>query len=362
MFYFLPESKRTKIVYHSALSPLLSRNDTKGFLSNLGAFSGELGITQEEIKRIEKYLVALNSPTFKQLSEKIFREAGFEVFHWAGGRDDLNDWLPMAGCYIKAVHNFIGYTKYKELQEQAKISNGIIQSGAPYSLILREPLRENAQLSVEIPSGSHIEQIRDPEWGMSSKVPNSETRTIHFDVHPELRQVQEYPNHIKAWGCAYVEYEQTQQKVSETPKVVEVPDDRWRGKFGYKKKIKVIEPVYQTVLVRKRGHLIFADQIVGNAGKEIPYFIQLCVQKAVPDFLKRVAVGPQIYLICGKNLADELIFFLLQNPDNYIDLLMGFIKKEMFPNVNKGILSPPFFPTKGIVFENYTNGQKITIP
>ena len=361
MFYFLPESKRSKIIVHPSLQPLLLRNDIKGFLSALGAFSGELRITQDEIRRIEKYLEALKSHIFKQLSERIFREAGFEVFHHAGDRPDLNDWNPNPKCYIRAVHNLIGHTRYAEFLGSSPQT--LDRSGAPYDLILKHAFEESHQIIARVPSTSTVNAITDRYLGIS---PIGLPDMTKVEIRPPERAEKVLPNYLKAWGCGKIIYGQESIKVGEIPKKVLTPYQGMLGsfsRFGLKERKTVMEPKYENRTVEKGLKMVPLNEIVGNTRREIPYFLQFCVQKYVPEaYTGRANTGPHIYLICGKSLADELVSFLLQNPDNYLDLLMGFIPKESFPNVNRGILSPPFYPTKGIVFENYTSGQQIIVP
>ena len=127
MFDFLAEGKRQILINHPSLGKILSSPETiDQFCANLHAFERDLcspereeriRFTDSEIERIEKYARSVFSDELKDLSHRIFSEAGFEVYHHAAWRQDLNDWVDIESCYVRAVHRLHGYTLHQKMLE-----------------------------------------------------------------------------------------------------------------------------------------------------------------------------------------------------------------------------------------------------
>lgn len=102
--------------------------------------------------------------------------------------------------------------------------------------------------------------------------------------------------------------------------------------------------------------------IVNTDDMRRAYLLQFFIQKFVPDGGGRGGGYPVVYVVASINLVEEIVSFLLRNPDLYIDLVREFLPKSLFPNVNRGILEAHSLPTKGLVLENYTSGERIIVP
>ena len=372
MFDFLNPKKRNILLEHPELGkPLLAGEiDKVTFIQNLRAFYADLcskglpeekRFTKEEIERIIREVEGKDTnQELKILAQRLFNEAGFEIFHWAGGRADLNDWIPDMQCYIRAVHKLHGFSHHKELLEDYNIHKSyVIDSGIPFNLILPNFTVEKFQIFVKAPHGSRIESFLDKNWGLIAS--GHETADV-FEINYYERRDSIFPNYIRCWLlCSEIEYDQQQKRVGMEKKEVIIPR-KWIGKLGFKKTILVDAPKFISQKVVKRARTLSLNTIVETNDSSPAYLLEFLIQKFVPDDSKRSGSVPKLRVIAGKNLVEETVSYLLRHPEQYYDFIRAFIPENKFPHVYKGILSPPFLPTKGIVFQNFTNGQKIVVP
>ena len=155
---------------------------------------------------------------------------------------------------------------------------------------------------------------------------------------------------------------ENEKKPVTVKKYVEVPRKGLAGKFGRKEQVLKDVVVYKDNWVLKGAKYIPLNIFVETADTSPAYLMQFLIQKSVPEGRgTRTGGYPIIGVIAGKELIEKTTSFLLRYPDLYYDVVRGFVPSSMFPKVNNGILSPPFLNTKGIVFQNYTNGIQISV-
>lgn len=105
------------------------------------------------------------------------------------------------------------------------------------------------------------------------------------------------------------------------------------------------------------------SSIVDTNERGFAYFAQFFVPKLLVN-PKRDNDRPThtaVQVIGSKELIQDVVSWLLNNPSTYIDLIRGFIPVKDFPNVNRGILSPPFLSVNGLVVDDYTNMVRINV-
>ena len=340
MFDFLAEGKRSIIINHPELGGILkSAHSVDLFAQNLSAFRSDLcsktldsrvRFSEEEIDRIEKYSRNFFSDELKDLSHRIFTEAGFEVYHQVAGREDLNDWVKLESCYVRALHKLHGYTSHQKMIELNNQVTFMADPGMPLRLLYPVPIQENFQIKVAPPTKAKVENIRHTSpnelfWIFRSQDP--------FDDPPYQTNspynryygwnTREFPNLLRCgFLCGRLEYDGTNIKTA---------------------KALPLKYIVQTEHMHRA------------------YLLQFFIQKFVPSGIGRSSGFPVVYVVASEKRVEDTVWYLLENPDLYCDFVRGFIPKSVFPNVNKGILDAPSLSTKGIVFENYTAGQSVKV-
>lgn len=81
----------------------------------------------------------------------VFKEAGFEVYHHAKGRADLNDWVINESCYVRAVHQLHGYTSHQKRLEDNDQFNFAVDPCVPLNLLYPGSVQEELQIKITPP-------------------------------------------------------------------------------------------------------------------------------------------------------------------------------------------------------------------
>ena len=110
------------------------------------------------------------------------------------------------------------------------------------------------------------------------------------------------------------------------------------------------------------GKILPLNQIALTNETGPAYLLQLFLPKIVRSRgFGRLGTYTVINMVASKDLVEEIASFLLEYPDLYVDLARKFLPANSFPNVNKHILNAPSLQSKGIIFDNFTTLQRITV-
>lgn len=274
-----------------------------------------------------------SSVQLRRISEDLFNKSGFEVFHHAGRRQDINDWVKVESCYIRAMHQLHGYSLHEKIVEADDKAAFANNPGIPLHLLYPGSVQENFQVKFTYPHTAVVEILPhsiDPGVFRSLFRNEDPFRRTPYDENSPYNRYHEFshqitfPNYIRcALLCGKIEYDEM-QKI-------------------------------------KSAKALPLEHIIRTHEKQRAYLLQFFIQKFVPDGIGRGGGYPMVYVVADKQLVEETALFLVENPDMYLDLIRGFIPKSTFPNVNRGILEAPSLATKGLVFDNYTSRERIVI-
>lgn len=402
MFDFLTPEKKNIILNHPELGkPYFAHPrqiDERLFIENLLAFQSTLcnpelpdrvRFNEIEIHRIILELQGIkqatpsNSNELKILAQRILNEAGFEVVVDGTVGVEHNDWLkPLSDkdagpdlieyCYIRAVHklhdyNHVALWNYHHRKgAPPNVSNQT--SAMPFKKIMPCIPNTKYQINVPIPRNSHIVPFNIC-FGMKYHVPNIEyTRPVMpyescneaFPTHSQLANYRTvYPNYISCWLLySKIDVQKKQFHAGWQPRTVKTPR-KYIGFLGFEKTEQVIEKTYGNFDIVKSFSYMPFNQIVDSNDNSPAYMLELVYQNSPKEYIGRgrLSTLPQIFLVCSKNLAETIIAYLLNHPDDYNALIREFIPASLFPGTNKLLDQKPLFKTKGVVLLNYAKGN-----
>jgi len=93
------------------------------------------------------------------------------------------------------------------------------------------------------------------------------------------------------------------------------------------------------------------SKLIETSNNEPAYFISMTLRADINDDNNRSGEPPKLNIICNRELATAINDFIFENPDRYMDFIRMVLPKEKFPNVRKGIVDKVMSPTK-IYFVN----------
>ena len=401
MFDFLTEKKRYYILNHPELGkPFISGNtiiNKKLLVENIKAFAPSICSVEqpENIRFTDKEIIKIieeienpqvthaqvNNTELRGIADRILKEAGFEIFHHAGEREDLNDWHGKES-YIRCVHNMrmdSDFTKYKEIIKENKESGlpfgdkkfEIYSTCIDFSLVAN--LIPGISQQIQVPKLSNVKidqlelytrfidtggQISHAEFGIFNNVssmnvpdeqPNKFVGRKHF-----------MPNFIRCW--LLIEPKEIKKTpIGTRPVKIEIKRKGLLGYFGFKKMVTMPETIYKTERVITRNtKVLLLKEIITTHDASIAYLMEFVIQADVPEGMrsKRRGMYPRMRIILSKKMAEIVLVYLLQNPEQYNELIKEILRNGNYKN-SLNIFQTQL-PTKGIIVENYTSGYKFT--
>lgn len=241
-----------------------------------------------------------------ELGQRVLEEGGFEVFVHAMHRPDLNDWVKNESCYVRALHN---------------IKFGPYYGGPTYASGIGMKRLVQSYLDMK------------PEHMLQISAPNARPYTIGEGK-------QRMP--IRVSLLAERIYDEQYDTGRKTTAHTEVPSPGFWGKLGMKTVQESQVPVLETRKTYTPARL--GDILDESRDRDgLAYVLTLSINKEIREGGPRPRAGhtPEISLIAGKALSEDLVSYALRNPGDYYDLIRAFIPEDRFPNVYRGILSPP---------------------
>jgi len=216
----------------------------------------------------------------KRLVDKIREKAGSMIYVWAGGRPEWNDWPNDKSKIGSGATNTIYYTR-------------AIQN-------IKNP-EENCERIDE--------SIRASLTGSLKNAPNASHSDLDFD--------------LASYGTLIGE-----KQIAYEPVIVRARGIR--GLFGGK------ETVYGQREVPGKPYKL--SELVNANSNEEASFVRASLRVHLTDNGGRRALHPSLTVIGNKQLTDEVISYLMQNPTQYLELAKQIFPREKFPNINTGIL------------------------
>ncbi len=266
----------------------------------------------------------------EELGKRVLREAGFEVYVYAHNRGDLNDWKKDDRNFVRAVHNL--NSEYFGRPDMA--------SYRMYSISM---IASNKKLIIPMLPGYEL-KFSEPDTRNTKNA--VKLNTIRHDPRPVLYYL---------LGKTEEENYYSGRKDREFR---EVPRQGFLGKFGMTQSEEFEVPITKT---KKLYTPVSIKTVLGTASFDEPaYLLQFIIDKPITEgsLSPRPANHPFISTVCGKGLAEDLISYVLYNPQEYYNLVRSFIPKSTFPNVNSKILSPPMTTNPSMDGKNY-NGVEL---
>lgn len=385
MFDFLNERKANVIWRHRVLMKLDKfPGDYVLFLENLEKFERDLCspisadgsrkrpdeiFTEEDIKQIKKYMHALlygGLEKLHALAQKILQQAGFELWHHAGGRPDYNDWMNSPEFYTRGIHNLREHF-YRSILENPGISQQ--QFVIPSSDVLLEPCSENFRVKINLPHHSRVEQITlKREYSNRGFFNTDPFRHVYGEesTSPRINYHAIYPFYSRCTiFCVNRRYTTQRVQVGTQRRKVKMPIKfLGLGRAGLKRSEETDTPIFNDKKILTGGEILPLNQITTTNETEPAYLLQLFLPKIVPDSAPgrgRVALYPTVNIVASKRLIEETASFLLEYPDLYIDLARFIFPAKMFPNIAKGIINAPSVASRGMIFDNFTDYSRTTI-
>ena len=387
MFDFLNENKRQILLHHPVLGRISpSQQAISSFIDNLSAFepdlcspSSENGqkpkemiFTKDEIERLKIYARNMFSQDMIRLDKRIFAESGFEIFYHGGDRQDLNDWIDDPDgnrVYVRGIHNLPPNYHNEMLERGTAQGSGILVQNLYPSKIGTKEL----QIQIKKPPHAIVEELNplirfDRCYSYYEIFADSDPAFVDegtYKINITIRRssAKEYPNYLRTQLlCKELNYEKVRVNLGTRPTEIKVPHPFF-GLIGIKKKKIEHIPQFQEKHILKNAKWMPLNNIITINDSNPAYLLQFFLPKVVKCDRSRLRVSgyPLVSVIISKNLLEEVVSFLLHNPDLYCDLVRGFLPKQLFPNINRGILNAPSLPTKGIIFDNFTNGSRIKV-
>ena len=387
MFDFLNESKRQFLLNHRVLGTIPSSQEAiSDFIDNLSAFESDLCsktdergamkppqmvFTKDEIERLKIYARDRFSQDITRLSKRILAESGFEIFYHGGDRQDLNDWVDDpdgSRIYVRGIHNLSPNYHREMLEKGTAQGSGIpVQNLYPSQIGTKE-----LQIQIKKPHHAIIEELNPLrrfncysyyEIFVAADPAFVDEGSYKINIAIRMSSAKEYPNYLRTQLlCKELIYEKVRVSLGTRPTKIKVPHPFF-GFIRIKRKKIEHQPQFGEKRVLKNAKWMPLNNIITINDPNPAYLLQFFLPKVVKcDIIRlRVSGYPLVSVILSKNLLEEIVSFLLHNPDLYCDLVRGFLPKQLFPHINMGILEAPSLPTKGIIFDNFTDGSRIKV-
>jgi hypothetical protein len=231
-----------------------------------------------------------------EIADKVLREAGFEVFVHAAGREDLNDWHPeKLNNYVRAVH------------------------------LLRHPSTSFTDSFPGIYAAIGGYACENPQFNV-----------VAYGLLPKEVTVQREVGK-KRWE---------KRKKSGLS-----------GLFGGEEDVLVPYTSVESV-IEYQGKQRLSD-LVETQDTSDAHFAELSIRARIEDRpSRRVGKFPVLNIIGSRNLIQEVVGYLSCNPKLYDEFIKSLLSKERFPRVNSGIVAKTR-PAEAIVFLDAARIQKI---
>jgi hypothetical protein len=389
MFDFLSDPKKQAIANHHVIGDIKkSPSNWEKFLEDLEAFrvdlcnkqdidgsikNPQLVFTDEDIKQIESYVKDIHSGAYVKicrLGDRILKEAGFEMCAHAAGREDCNDWN--ASRIYALITPRMQFTNTFYSRTAFNINESLFESEHLVSTCILEGLRfftgqvsKNLEIAPKLPKNAKTGQIINPHGILG---PVSSPNSLNLDTNPyyQLAKQRDQPVVLPFYlSCSIfnkdVKYRTEKINVGTRREVQQVPH-RFFGRLGVKIRQSIEVPHIREQYVIESWTPIPLNQIIKSKETEPAYFLHFFLPKTIKDWGERLTNYVTVSMVLSKNLAEEIIAFLLEHPSWYMDLVRQFIPRKMFPNVTKRILNATTTTaSRGLVFDNYTCQKRITL-
>ncbi|OGI65691.1 hypothetical protein A2642_04125 [Candidatus Nomurabacteria bacterium RIFCSPHIGHO2_01_FULL_39_10] len=240
------------------------------------------------------FVVKMLQTDLTTLIEQINRTAGFNLFHWATGRDDLNDY------------------KIKDRDDNYfRASQGMRQ--LPTNLFNWDghPLKTRTGFEIF----DYIVPHTKPHYvGVVNYPFPSETKTrVVYDKSDLKKAKMSFPS---------MDY------------ILEVPRKGPLGWIGLTKKVE-LQPI-KTITQEKKQLL---SEYVNTDCNEPAHLLVLSVPVCCPDPSGRGAWQSQVTIFTTTNIVSSIEEYIAQNPTKYPEFLRALFPVTKFPNVYNNILS-----------------------
>jgi len=270
---------------------------------------------------------------FEKLTKKLREEAGFEVYVWLAGRNDLNDGdRQELDTYVRASNNL-----------RSEFSGYSYDSGLPIEKkIMPRDILPNDRLNIKYQKAMIFDGIYNdfPEFfsGRVEWKPRYKSKVFMIGNEKEIEEIK---------------YEK--QKLIETRKIKR---EGLLSVVSPYKKINIETEKDVPVPEKKKVRVpIKLDNIIENYNEESAYVMLMDIRPPV-NIEGRYPTCMWVGVVAGKTLMEDTVSYLLENSDKYIDVIKGFIPKDKFPNVNKHLLeSKPNQDILGVMFLDYTTNK-----
>ena len=276
MFDFLGEAKRQILLRHPVLGVLSPYPQAlKKFLENLKYFESDLKskisekgpkrpeevFTEEDIERVRNYANLLLSDVFMEmilLSQRILKEAAFDLWNHCGEAKEMNDWVRDDYYYTRAIHNYQENVYRWLLEDRDTAQNNFV---LPLNLLVCSRMQEPFQIKVKKPSHSAISPIPN-HWWLSSfrnEDPFYEGRTGSESLHDRFHHFNHiFPFYLRcAIFCMEHEYEYKKMQAGVQRINVKEPVP-YLGWLGIKRTRQADKPYFKEIKIFKHRNSTLA--------------------------------------------------------------------------------------------------------
>jgi len=210
----------------------------------------------------------------KEIADTVRETAGFDVYTHGYGRGDLNDW-----------HDDDG-----DSTNSTRASHNLRNPS-------KNPGVSDLERNIYHASGGHYNNIENPFESM-------------------------------AYGAFPTPVNETRQRI----KTEIVP--RWH-RLGSKEK----ETPHTEIVTFYDGFPPPLSEVVRTDDVSPAHFIGMAIRANLKDSVGRPGSNfPTLNIVGNEELAEEIVKYLAEHPEEYNSLIRGILSKEEYPNVNRGIL------------------------